>query len=176
MRAANSRIKRAERSGVRRDVIRDVTDGETVWTCYYSDFPICRVGADGATTGWPNDPAGAGRIAVYEDRVALIGGYNGLFDRLVLCERGGSIVERPSTWQPVLPGGDVLPAGIWMAARGRYVHVLSSNTISASAAVSSLRSALDLLAHHTTGSTFGIDGGSAHCAGSSRASLTGRPE
>jgi hypothetical protein len=80
----------------------------------------------------------------YEDRVALIGGYNGLFDRLVLCERGGSIVERPSTWQPVLPGGDVLPAGIWMAARGRYVHVLSSNTISASAAVSRLRSALDL--------------------------------
>lgn len=64
----------------------------------------------------------------YEDRVALIGGYNGLFDRLVLCELGGSIVERPSTWQPVLPGGDVLPAGIWMAARGRYVHVLSSNT------------------------------------------------
>lgn len=127
-------------------------------------------------TSRPRSSPPAGLIAVREDRVALLGGNSGLFDRLVLCELGDSIVERPSTWQPVLPGGDVLPAGIWMAARGRYVHVLSSNTISASAAVSSLRSALDLLAHHTTGSTFGIDGGSAHCAGSSRASLTGRPE
>jgi hypothetical protein len=103
-------------------------DGETVWTCFYSDFPICRLGADGATTGWLNDTAGAGLIAVYEDRVALIGGYNGLFDRLVLCELGDSIVERPSTWQLVLPGGDDLPAGAWMAARGRYIHALCSNT------------------------------------------------
>lgn len=103
-------------------------DGETVWTCYYSDFPICRVGPNGSTTGWLNDTAGASLIAVHERRVGLIGGYNGLFDRLVLGELGDSIVERPSTWRLVLPGGDDLPAECWMAACGRYIHVVSSNT------------------------------------------------
>ncbi len=104
-------------------------DGETVWACYYCDFPVVRVDQDGSTIGWLNDTTGADLIAVHERRVALIGGYDkGLFDRLVLGELGDSIVERPSTWRLVLPGGDDLPDGCWMVARGRYVHVLSSNT------------------------------------------------
>lgn len=77
-------------------------------------------------TSRPRSSPPAGLIAVREDRVALLGGNSGLFDRLVLCELGDSIVERPSTWQLVLPGGDVLPAGSWMEARVRYIHVLSS--------------------------------------------------
>ncbi len=101
---------------------------ETAWACYYSGFPICRATVDGSTAGWRNDVAGAHQIAVQGDRVGLIGGYSGLFDRLVVGRLGDEVVETPTTWQLALPGGDALPSDATVVARGRFVHALANDT------------------------------------------------
>ena len=59
--------------------IADVADleainvvGETVWACYYTDYPIARIDHD-AVTIWPTDGMTVSHILVVDDRVALIG-------------------------------------------------------------------------------------------------------
>ena len=51
--------------------------GETVWSCYYSDFPVVRIGTDGHVTGWRNTVGGARVLLVGTDGdwVALVAGY-----------------------------------------------------------------------------------------------------
>lgn len=58
-------------------------DGATLWSCFYSDFPIIRV-AQGRVTHWRNELSGARTLAVDGDHVLLVGGYKENSSRLAL--------------------------------------------------------------------------------------------
>jgi len=49
---------------------------DAVWVCYYSDFPILRVGYDGSSRLWENDKSGADLLAVSDRHIVLLGGYS----------------------------------------------------------------------------------------------------
>lgn len=57
-------------------------DTDTVWTCYYIDFPIIRV-REGTLTGWRTDGIAAKALIVDGSRIALYGGYGTERDRLI---------------------------------------------------------------------------------------------
>jgi hypothetical protein len=49
---------------------------DAAWACPYSDWPILKVGFDGATVAWPNShKSGARVLAIDGDLVVLLGGY-----------------------------------------------------------------------------------------------------
>ncbi len=96
-----------------------------VWACYYTDFPIIRITSDGAIETWIGGPSGAHAMAVARGSVALIGGYRGLHDRLVLCSLGDdSTIDEMTTFQLALPGGHDLPRDARLLARGAVVAAL----------------------------------------------------
>jgi hypothetical protein len=99
-------------------------DGETVWICYYSDFPIVRIERDGIAKGWPSVASGAHALAVASGRVALVGGYGGLHDRVVVGD-----LERATraTYRLCLPDGKDVPASATVLARGSTVHAVLEN-------------------------------------------------
>jgi hypothetical protein len=99
--------------------------GHEAWACYYSDFPIVRVGDDWRIKAWAGGPSGAHAIAVTDGAVALVGGYRRLHDRLVLCVLGtDSSVASTSTWRLQLPGDQDLPLGTLVLARGQTVTAI----------------------------------------------------
>ncbi len=99
--------------------------GDAAWVCYYSDFPVVRVDGNFETRAWTCGIEGAHTMAVGPDgRIGLIGGYRGLFDRLVVAELGDGGTKRKSTYQLVMPDGADLPADARVVARGRYINVL----------------------------------------------------
>ncbi|MDO8361730.1 MAG: hypothetical protein Q7V88_02445 [Actinomycetota bacterium] len=102
--------------------------GETVWTCYYSSFPVCRVGGNLEVAGWTNATTGASQIAAHDGRVVLIGGYQGAGRRLTVGHLGASSIERVAELHLSLPGDREVPKGSVVIARGRYVHVLAGDT------------------------------------------------
>ncbi len=62
--------------------------GETLWTCYYTDFSIVRIEA-GAVRSWTNEEiAGAKALAVDGDLVLLAGGYDKDAARIALLRLG----------------------------------------------------------------------------------------
>ena len=66
-------------------------DGNTLWSCFYGDFPIVRV-VNGKIDDWLNAIAGACALAVEGDQVLLAGGYQDQAERLVLLrlDQGGA--------------------------------------------------------------------------------------
>lgn len=73
-------------------------DGNTLWACPYTDFPIVRV-KDGGVDSWANNVAGAKAIAVDGDYVLLAGGYNDNSDRLALLCLSGDRAEQIGEWR-----------------------------------------------------------------------------
>jgi hypothetical protein len=59
-------------------------DGDPVWACYYSDFPVVRIARDGHARFWRSGETGVRAIAVAGDRIVLGGGYAGDRGRLLL--------------------------------------------------------------------------------------------
>ena len=99
-------------------------DGETAWVCYYSGFPVVRVERDGTVKGWPCVASGAHALAVASGRVALVGGYGALRDRVVV---GDLERETSATYRLCLPDGEDLPASATVLARGSTVHAVLEN-------------------------------------------------
>lgn len=100
---------------------------EDAWACYYSDFPVVRVRPDGSVTSWTCGVAGARGLAVLDaERVGLVGGYDGLFDRLVVAELGDGQCTGIRTFQLVTPEGAELPTDARVFARGSSIHALTS--------------------------------------------------
>jgi hypothetical protein len=60
--------------------------GQDAWTSYYSGFPIVHIHDQAITGIWRNVVAGAGALAVANDRVLLVGGYRDDHNRAVLVE------------------------------------------------------------------------------------------
>jgi hypothetical protein len=73
-------------------------DGNTLWACPYTDFPIVRV-KDGAVGRWANEVAGARAIAVDSDYVLLAGGYSDNSDRMAFLRLGTDRAELVGEWR-----------------------------------------------------------------------------
>jgi hypothetical protein len=98
-------------------------DGETVWACYYSDFPIVRIQND-SVQAWTNDVSGAKAIAVRSDLVWLAGGYRAERDRLVAGRLGRHRLAVQSVSRIVLPDGSDLPDTAVIMGAGSRLHVV----------------------------------------------------
>jgi hypothetical protein len=73
-------------------------DGNTLWCCPYTDFPIVRV-EDGAVDHWRNEVAGAWALAVDGDYVLLAGGYNDKSERIALLRLGSDRAHQIGEWR-----------------------------------------------------------------------------
>jgi hypothetical protein len=99
-------------------------DGDTVWTCYYSRFPLVRI-HDGVTLAWHNSVAsGASGILVDDRWVALFGGYGTNLHRLVVATLAGGTVNAVREFRMTLEDGQPLPVG-HVVGRGARLHLLA---------------------------------------------------
>jgi hypothetical protein len=100
---------------------------ETVWACYYTAFPVVRI-IDDRVTGWTNTASGATAVITDGRHCALVGGYRGDRDRVVIGELrpDGRFDIRHET-RLSLPGGAPLPPSRTFG-RGNVLHVLSGTT------------------------------------------------
>ncbi|TDD95371.1 hypothetical protein [Actinomadura rubrisoli] len=99
-------------------------DGDTAWTCYYTDFPIVRV-HEGALTGWHGDGAAAHALITDGSRIALYGGYGADRDRLVAGQLADGRMRSTGEYRLVLPNGQKLPDGALVIGRGPDLHILT---------------------------------------------------
>ncbi|MEM9201844.1 MAG: hypothetical protein AAGC53_09290 [Actinomycetota bacterium] len=98
--------------------------GETIWACYYSDFPVVRVGADFDVVGWESGVGGAHAIAATDERALLVGGYRGLFDRAVVVTLASDGRTNQTVSQLVMPDSTDVPDSARLVARGQRLHVV----------------------------------------------------
>ncbi|MEV0675896.1 hypothetical protein AB0I60_05160 [Actinosynnema sp. NPDC050436] len=98
-------------------------DGDTAWTCYYTDFPVVRI-HNGTVTGWHNDIEGAKALAVGGSRIALYGGYGPDHDRLVVGVLSDDRLHVTGEYRLVRPDGQPLPGTARVHGRGPDLHLL----------------------------------------------------
>ena len=98
-------------------------DGETVWACCYSDYPVVRI-QDGSVQAWTNEVAGATALAVRADQVCLAGGHGPDRDRLVSGALRKDRLDVQSTKRIVLPDGGDLPDRAVISWGGSRLHVV----------------------------------------------------
>jgi hypothetical protein len=100
-----------------------VSDSE-VWACYYTDFPLVRIGPRDATRGWRTDVVGAGAIVANGEDALFFGGYK---EDRYRC-RIGRLAERDvvslQDVQVEFETGGGFQRGL-VASRGSALHVLS---------------------------------------------------
>ncbi|MFB9925474.1 hypothetical protein ACFORO_04035 [Amycolatopsis halotolerans] len=101
-------------------------DGDTAWTCYYTDWPVVRIRDDGVT-GWTNGISGATALAVHGSRVALYGGYEPLRDRLVAGVLDDGRFRVTGEYRLVLPDGQEVPRQARVFGRGAELHLVSGD-------------------------------------------------
>ncbi len=101
--------------------------GEDAWACYYTDFPIVRVRPDGSSVGWLSDARGPHSLVVSAgETVGLIGGYDGLFDRITLVDiSDDAVAPSKATYQLTIPDSSELPSDAYVIGRGHRVHVFA---------------------------------------------------
>ncbi|MET8837551.1 hypothetical protein ABZV78_27060 [Micromonospora sp. NPDC004540] len=102
----------------------NVTD-ESVWTCYYTDYPIVQIRQD-SVAGWRNHISGAKALAVSGTRVGLLGGYAPQQDRLVVGELADQAMRVVGEYRLVLPGGAPLPPQVTAIGRGPVLHLITA--------------------------------------------------
>ena len=73
-------------------------DGNTLWCCPYTDFPIVRV-KDGVVVHWRNNVAGASALAVDGEYVLLAGGYDDKSERIALLRLDGDRAQQIGEWR-----------------------------------------------------------------------------
>jgi hypothetical protein len=73
-------------------------DGNTVWCCPYTNFPIVRV-QDGVVQYWQNEVAGADALAVGDGHVLLAGGYKDESERIALVRLGADRAQLIGEWR-----------------------------------------------------------------------------
>lgn len=94
---------------------------EATWICYYTNFPIVRIKADGTMRGWKNKFTGARALAIDNHRVLLFGGYELHRSRCVVQEFGDEKMLRAREIQLLLPDAE-LPARMRVVGRGSTLH------------------------------------------------------
>jgi hypothetical protein len=107
-------------------------DGNALWCCSYTDFPIVRV-LDGVIDHWTNDIAGASALAVDGDHVLLAGGYD-QSDQVALLRLTGDRAQQIGVWRLRMPdrtGAHLLQgqgATLHIVGQGRWTR-LSVSTL-----------------------------------------------
>jgi hypothetical protein len=99
---------------------------DAAWACPYTDWPILKIGFDGATTSWPNSrKAGAKLLAVDGDLVVLLGGYQDEARHGVLFRLGDGHIDCVGEFAL---GLDEDPRALPMAAgRGAAMHFVQGD-------------------------------------------------
>lgn len=80
--------------------------------CPYTDWPLIRVTPEGAVERWANDSAGATAVLAERDRIALVGGYDGNRDRVVIGTLVGGVLRVDSVGRRTLGGGEWHPTHV----------------------------------------------------------------
>ncbi|HEX5598853.1 MAG TPA: hypothetical protein VFX61_22975 [Micromonosporaceae bacterium] len=93
--------------------------GESAWATYYSDFPVVRI-TDDMVRSWPGARTAANALIVAGTRCALIGGYGGKRDRVLVgdLDRGHF-----KPYRLTLPDESRLPDRAQVIGRGPDLHV-----------------------------------------------------
>lgn len=97
-------------------------DGEAVWACYYSGFPIVHL-ASGEVRGWRNDVGGARALLADGASAALLGGYRPDHDRFVVGALQGDSFEVFARGRLVLDDGSPLPVSALLYGTGTQLDV-----------------------------------------------------
>jgi hypothetical protein len=100
----------------------NVADDAT-WACYYTDFPVVRIGPDRSTRGWRNTVSGAKALAVSRNHVLLWGGYQEHRSRCTLQRFGPEMLGKPRKISLLLPDGQPLTAGT-IIGRDSILHAI----------------------------------------------------
>jgi hypothetical protein len=95
--------------------------GETVWSSYYSEFPVVRIQQD-KVTSWPGTGSAVQALIVDGTRCALLGGYATDRDRLLA---GDLTRGHFRAYQLTLPGHRRLPGNAVAVGRGPHLHVFA---------------------------------------------------
>jgi hypothetical protein len=98
---------------------------ENVWACYYTDFPIVRIGSRGRVEGWSTNLSGPRQFAVSDHSVLVYGGYGDQKDECKLLRLGNGRADHVMEVKLMLPDGVDL-GQCKVLGRDRVLHVFSS--------------------------------------------------
>jgi hypothetical protein len=102
--------------------------GETAWACYYTDFPIVRVG-DGRVSSWNNQIAGAKHLLVAPGHgAALVGGWTGARWRIGAGRLGAVEFDITAQFRLTMPDGSEPPSDTHLIGRGPDLHAVVGDT------------------------------------------------
>lgn len=100
---------------------------EYAWACPYTDFPIVSMAMSGALREWSNPTiTGATALAVHDNKIALVGGYEGNRHRVALLE----LKERHAEVKAITQLTDVFPGlqeDCQVLARGNRIYAMEHN-------------------------------------------------
>jgi len=97
-------------------------NGDELWSCFYSDFPIVRV-VDARETQWANSVSGAKALAVDGTFVLLAGGYQSDATRLSLLDLGQEQSRLIGSYEQPEMNNAALMQG-----RSSDIHVVNNGT------------------------------------------------
>jgi hypothetical protein len=94
---------------------------DAAWACYYTEFPVVRVGRDDVAW-WASPIQGARALAIADGFAAFYGGYRDGKHRCVLLEFDESELAERALIQLLLPSGAPV-AGQPVIGRGSFLHL-----------------------------------------------------
>jgi hypothetical protein len=94
---------------------------DAVWACYYTEFPLVRIGRDDVAW-WASPIQGACALAITDGFAAFYGGYRDEKHRCVLLEFDGAELTEQALIKLSLPSGTQL-ADQPVIGRGSFLHV-----------------------------------------------------
>jgi hypothetical protein len=100
---------------------------DSVWACYYTDFPLVRIDSRKQVRAWENTVAGASALAVNSDHVLLWGGYGEKRARCILQNIQADSLTNPVELFLRLPSG-LNELGVTFVGRGSVLHAFSERT------------------------------------------------
>jgi hypothetical protein len=103
---------------------------DSVWACYYTDFPVVRIDSRKQVYAWKNTVAGASALAVSSDHVLLWGGYGEKRTTCILQNIRGDSLTDPVELCLTFPSG-LNALGATFIGRGSVLHAFFERSWSA---------------------------------------------
>ncbi|MGV3479978.1 MAG: hypothetical protein ACO1O3_08530 [Sphingobium sp.] len=101
-------------------------DGDALWACFYTDFPIVRI-ADGKESLWHGSASGVRALAMDGDHVLLAGGYGREQSRLTLVRLSGAKLSGGTAQTIGTLDFDSLDDAALVQGRGDTIHVVKGD-------------------------------------------------
>lgn len=92
---------------------------ETVWCCYFPDFPLVRIDPHLGVGGWQNDLRGVVGVITDGRLCGLVGGYPPYGDRYAGARLLGEKLELDQIYRLTLPDGVALPEDVQLLCRNQ---------------------------------------------------------